>query len=222
MIFLVFFLNAKMAWAGFEGKITSFNAEHYINELESKLSKNLDVIIELNAMGIKDQYARAIAVPMLGKLHAQPKERQKFLKVMKSTIKKIDLYNTRRLKEILKNYTWTDIAVMGRDATEAAYSIVQHSNDNPWQIEVLKKVKPLIVARKMKGFHLANLTDRVAVNSNADQIYGTQTFCKNGVRIPYPISNIQNVDKRRAEIGLRLTLKNYIKQVQKAYGKCPS
>lgn len=51
--------------------------------------------------------------------------------------------------------------------------------------------------------HAAYLTDRVAMNEGRPQIYGTQiSDVKDGEGVPWPIADPQQLDARRASVGL--------------------
>ena len=67
---------------------------------------------------------------------------------------------------------------------------------------------------------VAYLTDRVLLAENKKQIYGTQFTYSNGKWEPKPLGDAGNVDKRRAEIGLK-PLAEYVKDLQSAYENPP-
>ena len=51
--------------------------------------------------------------------------------------------------------------------------------------------------------HIAYLTDRVAVNEGRPQRYGTQFTLVDGKMVPQPIENLDELDERRADMGLQ-------------------
>ena len=53
--------------------------------------------------------------------------------------------------------------------------------------------------------------DRLLVEVGKEQLYGTQWKFQKGKKVPHPIKNPENVDQRRAEIGLG-PLQNYLKE----------
>ena len=63
---------------------------------------------------------------------------------------------------------------------------------------------------KERNQHIAYLTDRILVKENKGQIYGTQ-FSKDN---HYPIFDENDLDKRRAEMGLG-SFEEYSKLMQK-------
>ena len=72
----------------------------------------------------------------------------------------------------------------------------------------------------VSGSQLAALTDRVRLAQGQPQLYGTQLGAEMGQQIALaPIEDEQNVDERRAELGLS-TLAVYLVQVCEETGVC--
>lgn len=67
------------------------------------------------------------------------------------------------------------------------------------------------------GQEFALLTDRVLVHQNKAQLYGTQLKILDGELVFNPILDKENVNSRRAEVGL-FSLEEYKKIVAEAYG----
>lgn len=72
-------------------------------------------------------------------------------------------------------------------------------------------------AGQVSNTNMAYLEDRIAVGEGKPQIYGTQ-FCTNssGKLIPHPITDIENVDRRRRDVGLEPLLE-YQKKLEEMY-----
>jgi hypothetical protein len=100
--------------------------------------------------------------------------------------------------------TTFDISRYGREASQAAWLIVQHSDhDRAWQAAMLEALTPRVARGDMQGNYYAYLVDRVAVNSGRPQTYGTQGRCFGpGDWRPLPLADEANLDRLRAEIGL--------------------
>ena len=64
---------------------------------------------------------------------------------------------------------------------------------------------------------LAHLADRVQVNADQPQLYGTQMHLIDNHIMPWPIINPEEVDQRRALLGLN-TLEEYLADVRRSYG----
>lgn len=113
----------------------------------------------------------------------------------------IDHENTVRMKEIVREHGWPGPELVGRDGTQAAWLLVQHSTHG-FQKEMLPLVHEAYLAKKIPGANYALLLDRVLVGEGKPQRYGSQGKWENGVLGLQPIEDEANVDQRRAEVGL--------------------
>jgi len=133
-------------------------------------------------------------------------------------MRSVDSKNTARLKAIVKTHSWVTEKSVGKDGVNAAFLIVQHSPDYAFQEEMLPMIKRSYLNDEgISGQELALLTDRVLVHQDKQQMYGTQLNIENGELVFDPIYDIDNVDSRRAEVGLP-SLEEYKKLISKAYG----
>jgi hypothetical protein len=115
----------------------------------------------------------------------------------------VDTDNRRWLKTVLKEIGWFRISVYGRAASNTAWLLVQHGDQDPvWQKQILRDIKPMVAQREVSGIDVAYLEDRIAAGEAKPQIYGTQGFCVDGGWSPLPISHPEQVDQRRKAIGL--------------------
>lgn len=131
----------------------------------------------------------------------------------------IDRNNTARMKEIVQQIGWPCASKVGKDGALAAWLLVQHvEQDIPFQIECLALMKVYYLnSNEVQREHIALLEDRILVNSGQRQRYGTQFDGSKKNLVPRPIEDEQNVDLRRAEMGLG-TLKDGIAAMHAKYG----
>jgi hypothetical protein len=131
----------------------------------------------------------------------------------------IDLDNTTRVKEIIKQYGWPGPELVGSDGSFAMWLLVQHSEPG-FQEQVLPLVRGAFLAKKLPGQCYALLLDRVLVREGKPQVYGSQgrpiSEWKDHVPALEPIGDEKNVDKRRAEVGLP-PLSEYIQSLKRSY-----
>lgn len=110
-----------------------------------------------------------------------------------------------RCREIFLRCGYPGADMVGKDASEAFWLLVQHADRDPdFQEQVAAAMVPVVASGNARGQHLAYLTDRVRVNTGRKQLYGTQTMpdgTSGGVR-PKPIEEPQRVDERRKRAGL--------------------
>ncbi len=129
-------------------------------------------------------------------------------------LRKIDPENTAFMKRTLEKHGWPGKTLVGEDAANAAWLLVQHADsDREFQTKALDLLKPAVKAGEATGQQLAYLTDRVLVGQGKPQLYGTQFQGRGPTAEPAPIEDEANVDKRRAEIGLG-PLAEYAKQIR--------
>ena len=111
--------------------------------------------------------------------------------------------NVAKLKEIIAEIGWPTISKVGEEACFSAFMIIQHADfDLDFQKQGLEMMEQ--ARNDIHLFGMAALTDRVAMNSGKDQTYGTQLKRdEDGAVVPLvPIKDPENVEKRRAEMGL--------------------
>ena len=129
----------------------------------------------------------------------------------------IDSDNTARMKEIVKRYGWPGPELVGRDGTDAAFLLVQHSPDLALQKKMLTLVRGAYEAGKLSAWNYALLLDRVLVREGKPQVYGMSVNHWNGKEpVLDPIEDEGNVDKRRAKIGLP-SLSEYLEMMKRLY-----
>jgi hypothetical protein len=109
-----------------------------------------------------------------------------------------------RMREVLDLHGWPGRALVGEDGCAAAWLVLQHAIGDP---QLMRSALPLIKQSVQGGdapsAHLAYLTDRIRTLQGGPQLYGTQhDWDENGQLSPQPIENEQQVDARRAELGM--------------------
>jgi hypothetical protein len=111
--------------------------------------------------------------------------------------------HTVRLKEIVAEYGWPTISMVGRRAAKAAWLVAQHSDhDVAFQREVLELMTALLPGDEVDATELAYLTDRVARAEGRPQEYGTQLQDQDGEVGLQPVREPKQLDARRAAVGL--------------------
>jgi len=127
-----------------------------------------------------------------------------------------DINNTKKMKRIVEEIGWPTISKVGESASYDAWLLVQHSDhDVGFQIQCLELMKSAPNGDVSKE-NIAFLEDRVRVNQGRGQLYGTQFFQKDGQHIPQPIEDEENVDVRRASMGMG-TLAERIAEMYEKY-----
>ena len=115
---------------------------------------------------------------------------------------RIDRLHTRAMKKIVSRYGWPGERLVGPMGAEAAWLLVQHADhDRAFQKQCHRLLEEAVRRKDAQARHLAYLADRICAGDGVPQIYGTQW--------EYPIADIEQVDERRAAVGLS-SLKEYL------------
>lgn len=114
-----------------------------------------------------------------------------------------DSINQAKVAAILDKYGWLGIDVIGSNGSAALFLVIQHAN-LAIQLKYLPMMREAVKNGNALGSDLALLEDRVAIREGKKQIYGSQ-LAWNMIKNEYivlPLLDPDNVDKRRAEMGL--------------------
>ena len=125
-----------------------------------------------------------------------------------------DSSNMVRMKAILKQYGYPGKTLVGEPTNEAAWYVIQHSDDIDYYLPLIKK------AAKKGGipFYLyAQMLDRQLMREGKEQLYGTQAMGYNVVnpttglrkaQLPFvwPIRDAAEVNERRKKAGFPTTV----------------
>jgi hypothetical protein len=159
---------------------------------------------ELIKMGNEDQKHREELATLMKELSGTGKERvmKKFVALVKKQ-DKIDKRNIKRLEEIIARYGWPTISMGGKEASESAFLIVQHA-DLVYQKKYFPMLKTAAMKNEARRDHVAMMEDRMLMGEGKKQIYGTGLKTDDVTKELklWPIENEEEVDARRAAVGL--------------------
>ena len=112
--------------------------------------------------------------------------------------------NNQRIKEVVSEYGWPGISLVGKEGVHAAWFLVQHAVLEPeFQEQCVALLKDAVEVREAKGVYLAMLNDRVLIRQGKPQIYGSQhEVDEHGKLYPLTIEDPVIVDRLRREVGL--------------------
>lgn len=163
---------------------------------------------KLKHMVAVDQYMRGL-VELPNKRKYTDDERSAFSEQQMKRWQSVDATNTAELKALMKVYPWFTISEFGSEASQNAWLLVQHADqDAPFQRQVLTILEPLAAKGETNPKNFAYLFDRVASSfqnpaGRKPQRYGTQGVCTGpGTWEPLPVENPEKLDERRATMGL--------------------
>ena len=161
--------------------------------------RNAALIQQIDSMFASDQFWR---------IEYTKKERREISIYSYEGIRKnwseVDRINQLKAKLIIKKYGYPGYDLVG-SSSDSFWIIIQHcDNDIPFQERVLALMKQQIAKNNASKEKYAYLTDRILVNKDQKQIYGTQLSRDNktGKYSPFPLKDPKSVDKLRKEVGL--------------------
>lgn len=171
---------------------------------------NISLVTKLDSVYNDDQKYRLQIDSIEKKFGWESKE----LKSLWKVIDKMDSINIVKVKALLDKYGWLGADSIGKRGNYTLFLVIQHGN-LATQEKYLPMMREAFKNGKAKGSNLALMEDRVLLGKGKKQIYGSQIGMDNQTQLYYvsPLEDPDNVDKRRAEVGLE-PLADYVKDWQ--------
>lgn len=117
-----------------------------------------------------------------------------------------DALNREKLKKIIARYGFPDKLMVGETGMESIFFVIQHADqDKEFQVAQFPHIEAAVKRGDLDGQKYAYLYDRIKVNAGEPQRYGTQfsrVDSENNVAELAPVEDIENLDKRRKEMGM--------------------
>jgi len=117
-----------------------------------------------------------------------------------------DEFNRNRLKEIFAKYGFPTRSMVGKEAMNGVFLIIQHADgDKEWQKSQLSNIETAAKNGDLRLQDFAYLFDRIKVNSGQPQRYGSQFLKvdrKNQIAQLRDTEDLANLNKRRREMGM--------------------
>lgn len=178
---------------------------------EAALPPATSVREKLERMGVLDQAGRA-HIHKIDWTKLSPEERRDAGKAMAAAIDPVDEANLVELRKLLPKQGWFTRQEYGERAADAAFHILQHSDDMELKKRLLPHLEAAARAGEIEGINFAAMFDRIATSEGRPQRYGTQFRCLDGKTEPYPLENPTAVERLRAELKLRQTYAEYLQR----------
>ncbi|GEO11061.1 DUF6624 domain-containing protein [Segetibacter aerophilus] len=180
------------------------------NKDKAEANLNKPLVAQLDSIYIEDQKYRQQIDSIEKKYGWESKEMTAHWKI----INEKDSINLIKVKNILDKHGWLGADVVGEQGNTTLFLVIQHS-DRATQEKYLPMMRDAVKKGKARGSSLALLEDRVALSQGRRQLYGSQIGGDAATKTYYvlPLEDPDNVDKRRAEVGLQ-PLADYVRQWQ--------
>jgi len=131
-------------------------------------------------------------------------------------MEKLQNRNTEILNEIIEAIGYPTIDKVGKEASDAAWLVIQHSIGQPnFMKKCMELLDKAVSENKANPQNLAYLIDRIAIFEGKPQLYGTQfDWDENGALSPNDFEDLAKVNQRRKLIGLN-TLEEQTKIIRR-------
>jgi hypothetical protein len=128
----------------------------------------------------------------------------------------LHIHNAGILNDIIEKIGYPTIDKVGREASEAAWLVIQHSISQPgFMKKCVRLLENEVNNNQADPGNLAYLADRIAAFENRPQLYGTQfDWDENGNLSPNSFDELNKVNERRKSIGLN-TLEEQTELIRK-------
>ena len=204
--------NAACSYALAEDTENSFyHLFRLANDSDYKNYGHITTDSDLNILHKDKRWNELIAIVKSNKEEAE-KDLDKPLVATLDSIHQEDQKYRQQINEIekiLDERGWLGTNIIGAQGNSTLFLVIQHSGIET-QLKYLPMMREAVKIGNARASSLALLEDRVALRQGKRQIYGSQIHSdKNGEKFVAPLIDPENVDTRRAEVGLG-TLADYI------------
>jgi hypothetical protein len=115
---------------------------------------------------------------------------------------RVDTLHAKRVREIINDVGWPGISLVGTNAAEGMWLLVQHF-DLADQDQYLPLMEKAVARKEALPENFVYLVDRVRLLHDQKQLYGTQYIpLKEGESMRAPLEDPDHVDERRESVGL--------------------
>lgn len=169
------------------------NQQSYLKNINNPVAEKIKLI------GEKDQEIRL----RLDSIRKKDGLNTSYEKELMKQIEKQDSINILDIEEIITKHGWLGPYKVGYKNNQYLFLVIQHAN-----LAIQKKYLPIlkqaVEEKQALPKDLAYLQDRINRKEGLPQIYGTQVYIDQEANkyFLYPVSDIMNIDRRRAFVGL--------------------
>lgn len=187
---------------------TSLGTEIKLKSTSSLADTNKALVALLDTIFTEDQTYRRQLKEVEDKFGRSSIEYKNHWEIIRNK----DAANLKKVIVILDEYGWPGLDIVGKKGNQAIFLVIQHS-DQITQEKYLPLLREAVKSGNAAASHLALLEDRLALRQGKKQIYGSQIGRNKitGKHYILALEDPENVDKRRAEVGLA-PIQEYVKQ----------
>jgi metallo-beta-lactamase class B len=174
---------------------------------------------ELLQMEKQDQKYRLEQMQLMGQMSGPNKVKNEArLKYITAQQENLDKKLLAELETIVQQHGWPTISLVGKEANQAAFLILQHA-DASYQKKYVPLLKEAAVRNEANPADVAMMEDRILMNEGKEQLYGTQLKLNDKTQkwMIHQIEDESNVDARRASVGLP-PMAEYLRYFEENFG----
>ena len=197
-----------------DGDLTNIKSNQRWSQLIAVMQKNKQdvekhydkkLVAQLDKIYFDDQSTRSQIRSKEEKYGRDSKEMRAFWQV----ILRNDSINLVKVTNILDTQGWPSKKKIGTRGTSTLFFVIQHADLNA-QTKYLPMITKALENNDLPKRQYAMFYDRLVLRQGKRQVYGTQLAMSKESKKPYilPLEDAQNVDKRRAEMGLNSMQEN--------------
>lgn len=171
-------------------------------------------------LGKKKKLAKSYIQKIISQLKKRAEEDQSVRTDPQKAMKfqEVDKSNTRWLSKLVRRIGWIDAQRFGKEATNNAFLIVQHSKNIKLMLAVLPEIEKDAKAGLIDPQPFSLLYDRTKLYLGEKQRYGTQIITTpGGKRVIPAVESKDKIEKFRSEINL-FPFSIYLAILKKAFG----
>ena len=168
---------------------------------DSLATFNTELFQLIDSLAREDQRWRHVSRELKNSGKADSMQLSQAYEMMRRT----DSLNHLILIKIVDQHGFPDSDKVGTEGTHIFWLLMQHQDAHPdFQERVLKMMEVAVRQNKASGKDYAYLLDRVLVNTEKPQVYGTQMTLNSTETSfePKPCIDPEHLDERRASVGL--------------------
>lgn len=124
------------------------------------------------------------------------------LKAIKKTIKQRDSVNLKIVTDVIDTYGWLGRGSVGFIGNYSLALVIQQA-DLETQEKYLPKAREAFKNNNVEPNDMALLEDKVSLRKSGKQLYGSAIVSVGNKNYVAPIENVENIEKKRAELGLK-------------------
>lgn len=178
------------------------------NRFKAMPRLNKELVMSLDTVTIRDQSMRWELMDATEKYGLKSEQAN----AIRKEIMRNDSANSIIVDRILSKHGWPHKSEIGEEGVIAMFLTVHHASFD-FQKKHYNAIKEGVENKGAPPFLVCFIEDRMAVNDGKPQSYGTQIgyFQDTETNFVYPIHDVKNLDKRRAEYQLG-NMDTYTKQ----------